>query len=324
MIKFQLVYPQLIKHLPLPKLGKLSWKQELKKRLKIKKIVRQEIDEMADKYFSKTELSKSDFHMFDDILVQHHHDRSNVHLYITDELSLILKSGTDDEELTAKYYSGKCIQHVKHAIMRPQVSSWPAMEDEGCLSYEAVLVQVALWCQPSLLDCTAAVARALDSLAARVLGHLATSRPKHPIFRGQDTDSADTDWAQLIGLLPPVASSPGDTMWSAQDTRDILASTNHILYEVEGFTGNKEDYYNPNNSYINVILETKQVSESLKTITMTMMLCPGYPDNTEPAVHLHPGQAGGGLPPHQLPRTLHAQVAGAPGRGRGQEEVHFH
>ena len=262
--------------------------------------------------------------MFDDILVQHHHDRSNVHLYITDELSLILKSGTDEEELTAKYYSGKCIQHVKHAIMRPQVSSWPAMEDEGCLSYEAVLVQVALWCQPSLLDCTAAVARALDSLAARVLGHLATSRPKHPIFRGQDTDSADTDWAQLIGLLPPVASSPGDTMWSAQDTRDILASTNHILYEVEGFTGNKEDYYNPNNSYINVILETKQVSESLKTITMTMMLYPGYPDNTEPAVHLHPGQAGGGLPPHQLPRTLHAQVAGAPGRGRGQEEVHLH
>ena len=35
MIKFQLVYPQLFKHLPLPKLGKLSWKQELKKRLKI-------------------------------------------------------------------------------------------------------------------------------------------------------------------------------------------------------------------------------------------------------------------------------------------------
>ena len=74
----------------------------MKKRLKIKGIVRQEINKMSEKNFTKTELSKSDFGTFDDILVQHNHDRSNVHLYIKDELNVILKSGSENDNLTDK------------------------------------------------------------------------------------------------------------------------------------------------------------------------------------------------------------------------------
>ena len=76
----------------------------MKKRLKIKGIVRQEINKMSEKNFTKTELSKSDFDTFDDILVQNNHDRSNVHLYITDELSVILKSGSENDNLTDKVF----------------------------------------------------------------------------------------------------------------------------------------------------------------------------------------------------------------------------
>ena len=104
MIKFQLLYPKLFKHLPPSKVDKLTWRQELKKRLKIKGIVREEIYKMSEKNFTKTELSKSDFGTFDDILVQHNHDRSNVHLYITDELSVILKSGSENDDLTDKVW----------------------------------------------------------------------------------------------------------------------------------------------------------------------------------------------------------------------------
>ena len=102
MIKFQLLYPKLFKHLPPTKVDKLSWRQELKKRLKIKEVVRKEIEKMSEKNFTKTELSKSDFSMFDDILVQHNHDRSNVHIYITDELSVILNTGSENDNLTEK------------------------------------------------------------------------------------------------------------------------------------------------------------------------------------------------------------------------------
>ena len=102
MIKFQFLYPKLFKHLPPSKADKQSWRQELKKRLKIKGIVRKEVEKMSETNFTKTELSKSDFGMFDDILVQHNHDRSNVHLYITDELRVILNSGTENDNLTNK------------------------------------------------------------------------------------------------------------------------------------------------------------------------------------------------------------------------------
>ena len=102
MIKFQLLYPRLFKHVPPGKFEKVSWKQEFKKRLQIKGVVTKEIEKMSEKNFTKTELSKSDFNTFDDILVQHNHDRSNVHLYITDELSLILNAEPENENLTDK------------------------------------------------------------------------------------------------------------------------------------------------------------------------------------------------------------------------------
>ena len=102
MLKFKLSYPKLFDKIPLSKLSKLSWKQELMKRIKFKNYVRQEVESMSEKYFSKTELSKSDFHMFDDILVQHHHDRSNVHLYITDELANLIHRTDRLEDMTTK------------------------------------------------------------------------------------------------------------------------------------------------------------------------------------------------------------------------------
>ena len=53
-------------------------------------------------------LSKSDFTMFNDILVQHNHDRSNVHIYITDELRVILNTGSENENLTDKVWLVGC------------------------------------------------------------------------------------------------------------------------------------------------------------------------------------------------------------------------
>ena len=277
MIKFKLLYPKLFKHLPPSKVEKLSWRQELKKRLKIKGVVRQEIEKMSEKNFTKTELSKSDFSMFDDILVQHNHDRSNVHIYITDELRVILNTGSENENLTDKvrlvvkriykgyilfiqYYARKSLQHVKHAILRPEVGMWQEMEEEGVLDYETVLVMVAAWSQPEADISVTSMTSELDSLASRVLAHLHTVQPKHKIFEAvrleqEAKEEADVNWGQIPSLERPQS----ENMWSPQESKEILAATNHILYTVDGFAGNKEDYYNPNNSFINKVLDTKQV-----------------------------------------------------------------
>ena len=103
MIKFKFLYPKLFNDLP-PNKVELTWSQELKKRLEIKRKVSQEIHKMSEINFTKTELSKSDFGVYDDILVQHNYDRSNAPLYITDELNVILKSGSENDNLTEKVF----------------------------------------------------------------------------------------------------------------------------------------------------------------------------------------------------------------------------
>ena len=258
MLKFKLSYPKLFEKIPLSKLSKLSWRQELRKRIKFQKLVRQEVEMMSDKFFSKTELSKSDFHMFDDILVQHHHDRSNVHLYITDELTDLIHSSGRLEDLTRKYYASKCIQHVKHSILRPQAASWPQQEEEGRLTYETILITIAQWSQPTLDISTRDISRQLDSLASRVLSQLRQSCPAHPIFtRIREQQEMRNEASIDLSKLPDFNENLSENAWSPQECKEILKSANHVLYSVEGFTGNNEDYYNPENSYINSILESK-------------------------------------------------------------------
>ena len=259
MLKFKLSYPKLLEKIPLSKLSKLSWRQELIKRIKFQKLVRQEVEMMSEKFFSKTELSKSDLHMFDDILVQHHHDRSNVHLYITDELSDLIHQRDRLSDLTRKYYASKCIQHVKHSILRPQAASWPQQEEEGRLTYETILITIAQWSQPTLDISTRDISRQLDSLASRVLSQLRQTCPGHPIFAKIREQQELRNEARIdLSKLPDFNENLSENAWSPQESKEILKSANHVLYNVDGFAGNNEDYYNPDNSYINSMLENKQ------------------------------------------------------------------
>ena len=155
---------------------------------------------------------------------------------------------------------------MKHAILRPEISKWQEMEEEGVLDYETVLVMVAAWSQPEA-DISSMTSE-LDSLASRVLAHLHTVQPKHKIFEAvrveqEAREEANVDWGQIPGL------EKGQGLWSSQESKDILAATNHIFYTVDGFAGNKEDYYNPNNSFINKVLDTKQVNINKHVYTCT-------------------------------------------------------
>jgi regulator of sirC expression with transglutaminase-like and TPR domain len=41
------------------------------------------------------------------------------------------------------------------------------------------------------------------------------------------------------------------------DSGAQIAGLNHYLFEIQGFSGNQDDYYNPQNSYLNDVLERK-------------------------------------------------------------------
>ena len=201
---------------------------------------------------------------------------------------------------------------------------WQEMEEEGVLDYETVLVLVAAWSQPEADISVTSMTSELDSLASRVLAHLHTVQPKHKIFEAvrleqEAREEANVDWGQI----PSMEKVQSENLWSSQESKDIFSATNHIFYSVDGFAGNKEDYYNPNNSFINKVLDSKQV-KCKYTISHITICIAGHSHHSEPPVHVCGGQARRGLSPCQLPRSLHAQVAGAPRAAGAQAQVHFH
>ncbi len=51
----------------------------------------------------------------------------------------------------------------------------------------------------------------------------------------------------MFVIIPDITES----LWSPAQCRVVLEALNHILYQKLGFRGNQDDYYDPQNSYIN-------------------------------------------------------------------------
>lgn len=82
----------------------------------------------------------------------------------------------------------------------------------------------------------------------------------------------------------------------------ILAHAHEVLFEEEGFTGNRDDYYNPRNSYLPVVLRTKRGLPILLTLVYKAVL-----DRLGLRVH------GINAPGHFLAAVEVSEAAGEPG-----------
>jgi regulator of sirC expression with transglutaminase-like and TPR domain len=59
---------------------------------------------------------------------------------------------------------------------------------------------------------------------------------------------------------------------------EVIAGLNHILFEVAGFEGNREDYYDPRNSFLNDVLERRKgIPITLALIYMEVGRRIGFP-----------------------------------------------
>ena len=213
---------------------------------------------------------------------------------------------------------------MKHSILRPQVASWPQMEEEGRLTYQDILITIAQWSQPTLDISSRDISRELDLLASRILSDLRQSSPGHPIFsKIREEQEIRTEASADLSKLPNFNGNLTENVWSSQDSKEILKSANNVLYDEEGFVGNHDDYYNADNSYINCLLDNKRVSTSLTSLSSTKMSA-GNTDQPLPSLLQPPLQVGSSLSSGQLPRTLPPQVVGAPGGAGPRQQVHLH
>jgi regulator of sirC expression with transglutaminase-like and TPR domain len=91
----------------------------------------------------------------------------------------------------------------------------------------------------------------------------AVDRPEEQIDLGRAAltialpEYADLDISDYLGRIDRLAVEVLDRSGADADIFRSLAALNHVLFNQHGFRGNRDDYYDPKNSFLNEVLERK-------------------------------------------------------------------
>jgi regulator of sirC expression with transglutaminase-like and TPR domain len=88
----------------------------------------------------------------------------------------------------------------------------------------------------------------------------------------------DLNTAEQIHRVDQLAMRVKRLVRPAADPRDIVLALNHVLFEVEAFRGNRDDYYDPLNSFLNDVLDRKVgIPITLSILYMEVARRVGFP-----------------------------------------------
>jgi regulator of sirC expression with transglutaminase-like and TPR domain len=92
------------------------------------------------------------------------------------------------------------------------------------------------------------------------------------------TEYPDLDIEKYVRCVDALARRVGERIPDAGDAAQTIAALNHVLFEEEGFRGNRENYYDPRNSFLNDVLERKLgIPISLALMYMEVARRVGFP-----------------------------------------------
>ena len=77
---------------------------------------------------------------------------------------------------------------------------------------------------------------------------LAIAHAEHP----------ELDIESYVARMDHLAAAVRDRAGGEADSYRLIAAMNYTLFNVEGFRGNRDDYYDPKNSFLNEVMERKQ------------------------------------------------------------------
>lgn len=128
----------------------------------------------------------------------------------------------------------------------------------------------------------------------------AVDRPEEKIDLGRAaltialTEYPDLDIAAYLGRIDELAAAVAGRRDRDGDVYHSIAALNHVLFNERGFRGNRDDYYDPKNSFLNDVIERKTGIP----ITLSVLYL-------EVARRLGVGLDGVGFPGHFLVKWAH-------------------
>jgi len=108
-------------------------------------------------------------------------------------------------------------------------------------------IKLPICCSPGAFELLGKVANSIESPDALMNGAVAIA-----MHQMDDIDAAEVD-AQIQRYADTVRSRV-----RGRQPQALLAHLHSVLFDEEGFRGNTDDYYNPANSYVPAVLQTKR------------------------------------------------------------------
>ena len=232
---------------------------------------------LSGQYFDVEELSDVDMEHFlklKQLATFHTEAQNNVkdeekvsRDFVLDALLSLIHDGKIDCELTLKYYAVKIIRYVRNNFAREFWLSFMQGSNEEDQDYYKGLVHFSQWFQPLSRICIASVKYDVDRIATSTLRYLHSKFPKHSVFNEEKRSKKDETGTKTCDnkddsfykyLFQDSRFPQCEVLLEDKDIYQLLDAINYVMFQEEGFRGNTSNYYNPNNSYIDKVLETRQ------------------------------------------------------------------
>jgi regulator of sirC expression with transglutaminase-like and TPR domain len=126
------------------------------------------------------------------------------------------------------------------------------------------------WIKPHLLSSDPVIRRRCHELVQHIgRGQADTRFLGFCLRQGEDLDLEQGIWSLAqtqypdinvggyVALLDTYASDLRETMDLSCPAKELLGNLNAFLFEELGFTGNEQDYYDPDNSYLNRVMDRR-------------------------------------------------------------------
>ncbi|ESO95486.1 hypothetical protein LOTGIDRAFT_160638, partial [Lottia gigantea] len=230
--------------------NKVNWKEICKSCVKTGHLVRYYLNNL-DVDYAVEEISSENFNPF--ICLIEENDISGG--IVVNELLSIVHDGQRHKNLTIKYYAVKVLRHIQQLHLSKRWKTFlelPASQQ----SLETGACLISRWCQPTEIVTDQNISNQLDNIVRLVKQELKERNQDHPAISYTSPDSENT-------------SGLSESLWSPEQCRLVLECINFVMFDKLQFKGNKSEYYDPQNSYIDKVLERKKGIP----ITLSIIYC---------------------------------------------------
>ena len=164
---------------------------------------------------------------------------------LVDTLQTIVTKGDEDRDITSRYYGKQVTQFVRQHFLAKQWNDFKNRDPQYQDLYQG-LIMIAQWFQPLQSISLKRVQCDVLHIAMGALSKLKETRPNHPIFQLKDDE------------ILVKTNLTEDRFGGGSNSTAILDALNDFMFKESDFRGNTANYYNPANSFIDKVLQSRQ------------------------------------------------------------------